>query len=175
MVGVGYPVISQMFSSGCRVNVPFVGWVTEYRANLLKNHHAVFLQCKTPSHSRFSGAQHHYYLLDFLQSVAKHYFDNGQAGDLIVDLLKLGVPKLSGVEGREDETVGHKFSRFLQGYISRHSLKHIILEKMGDIMVRKADIHILCMQTGESLFKGRILGNAPTPSSPPVCNLRPAG
>ena len=41
-----YPVISQMFSSGCRANVPSVGWVTEYRANLLKNHHAVFLQCK---------------------------------------------------------------------------------------------------------------------------------
>ena len=127
--------------------------------------------------SRFSEAQHHYYLLNFLQSVAKHYFDNGQAGDLVVDLLKLGVPRLFAVvaEGKEDQAVSREFSHFLQGYISRYSLKHIILEKMGDIMVRKADIHILCMQTGESLFKERILGNAPTPSSPPVCNLRPAG
>ena len=80
--------------------------------------------------------------------MAKHYFDNGQPGDLIVDLLKLGVPKLFAVETEreEDEAVGCKFSHFLQGYISRYSLKHIILEKMSDIMVRKANIHILSTQ-----------------------------
>ena len=94
--------------------------------------------------SRFSGAQHHYNLLNFLQSVAKHYFDNGQAGDLVVDLLKLGVPRLFAVvaEGKEDQAVSREFSHFLQGYISRYSLKHIILEKMGDIMVRKAHTYI---------------------------------
>ena len=76
--------------------------------------------------------------------MAKHYFDNGQAGDLVVDLLKLGVPRLFAVvaERKEDQAVSREFSHFLQGYISRYSLKHIILEKMGDIMVRKAHIYI---------------------------------
>ena len=86
---------------------------------------------------RFSGAQHHHYLLDFLQSVAECYYRDGRAGDLVVDLLKLRVPKLFAVEwGREeDEAVRHMFSAFLRGYISRCAINHTILEKMDIVVV----------------------------------------
>ena len=89
---------------------------------------------------RFSGAHHHHYLLDLLQSVAERYHQDGQAGDLVVDLLKLEVPKLFAVEEGEekDEEVCHKFSQFLQNYIFRCNLKHTILKKMRHILVRES-------------------------------------
>jgi len=92
---------------------------------------------------RFSGAQHHYFLLDFLQSVAKCYYKDGRAGELLVDLLKLEVPKLFAVEGGEqnNETVGREFSAFLRDYINQNRLKYAILEKMSIILVRKGDKH----------------------------------
>ena len=88
---------------------------------------------------RFSGAQHHHYLLDFLQSVAERYHKDGWAEDLVVDLLKLEVPKLFAVEGgsEEDEAVRCEFSRFLQNYIIECDLQPTIFEKMKDIMVRE--------------------------------------
>ena len=56
-----------------------------------------------------------------------------------MDLLKLEVPKLFAVEGRrkEDEQVRHEFSHFLQNYILSCNLRHTILEKMINILVRK--------------------------------------
>ena len=89
---------------------------------------------------RFSGAHHHYYLLDLLQSVAERYHQDGRAGDLLVDLLKLEVPKLFAVEEGEekDEEVRHKFSEFLQNYIFWCNLKHTILKKMESILVRES-------------------------------------
>ena len=91
---------------------------------------------------RFSSAQRHHYLLDFLQSVAKRYHDDGRAGELVVDLLKLGVPKLFAVEeGEKDEEVAHKFSAFLRDYINRNRLRHTILGKMNIILVREGDKH----------------------------------
>ena len=96
----------------------------------------IFLQTK---YTRFSGAHHHHYLLDFLQSVAECYRQDGRAGDLVVDLLKLNVPKLFAVEGgrAEDEAVGHKFSLFLRDYLYRCALKGTFVEKMGVILVSK--------------------------------------
>ena len=76
-----------------------------------------------PKHNRFSGAQHHHYLLDFFRSVAERYHSSGRAGNLVVDLLKLKVPKLFAVEqGEKDEEVRRKFSTFLQNYIRRCDL-----------------------------------------------------
>ena len=91
----------------------------------------------------FSGAHHHRYLLNFLQSVAECYRDDGRAGELVVDLLKLKVPKLFAVEGgrEEDEAVRSEFSRFLQNYIH---LDCDILEKMGNITVREPNHQVLC-------------------------------
>ena len=70
--------------------------------------------------------------------MAKRYRDDGQAGELVVDLLMLEVPKLFAVEGgeEEDEAVGQEFSAFLRDYISHNSLKHTILSKMNIILVR---------------------------------------
>ena len=88
---------------------------------------------------RFSGAQHHHYLVDFLQSVAEHYRQECRAGDLGVDLLNLNVPNLFAVKGGEekDEEVRRKFSAFLRSYILRWDLKHTILERINDILVRE--------------------------------------
>ena len=56
---------------------------------------------------RFGGKQHHHYMLGFLKSVAERYHGDGRAGDLIVDLLKLEVPKLFAVEGVDDPSLHH--------------------------------------------------------------------
>ena len=95
---------------------------------------------------RFSGAHRHHYLLDFLQSVAECYRDDERAGDLVVDLLKLQVPKLFAVEGgrEEDEAVRCEFSRFLRKYIL---LECDILEKMSSIMVREPNHQVFCEWT----------------------------
>lgn len=81
----------------------------------------------------------------------------------MVDLLKLKVPKLFAVErGREeDEAVAHEFSAFLRSYILKCSLKHTIVTKIIDIMVRELNSHT---QMSESQYY-----------SPPLsgCNLRP--
>ena len=92
---------------------------------------------------RFSGAQHHHFLLDFFQSVAERYHADGRAGELVVDLLKLKVPKLFAAEGGgvEDEVVAHKFSAFLRDYINRNGLKHTVLGKINIILVREGDKH----------------------------------
>ena len=75
--------------------------------------------------------------------MAERYRDDGRAGDLVVDLLKLEVPKLFAVEGgrEEDEAVRSEFSRFLRNYILRCDLKLTTLGRMSDIMVRKP---VLC-------------------------------
>ena len=97
---------------------------------------------------RFSGAQHHHYLLDILKLVANRYRDDRRADDLVTDLLKLKVPKLFAVEQgvEKDEKVRLLFSSFLSGYIHRNVLKHTILMKMNKIMVREANSHVLFKQ-----------------------------
>ena len=139
-----------------------------------KCHCALSLSTQTQHTPRFSGAQHHHYLLDFLQLVAKRYLGDGRAGDLVMDLLKLKVPKLFAVENRnqEDEKVRHRFSAFLRHYILRWDLRHTILGNMMNIMVRKLNSH---MQMSLSLKDHCHL--CTTPSYVLLssgCNLRPA-
>ena len=99
-----------------------------------------------PKHNRSSGAHHHYYLLDFFQSVAKCYHNHRRAGNLVVDLLELKVPKLFAVlEGEKDEEVRCQFSAFLRDYILRCDLKHTILGKMIKILVREPNRCVLCI------------------------------
>jgi len=77
-------------------------------------------------------------MLGFLKSVAEHYHGDGRAGDLIVDLLKLEVPKLFAVEGggEKNEAENDEFSVFLRNYICRCNLKPTILGEMDAILVR---------------------------------------
>ena len=111
-------------------------------SGLLSFHNVFPPSGQTHCTPRFSGAQDHHYLLNFLQSVAERYRQDGRAGDLIVDLLNLKVPKLFAVDrgGEKDEEVRRKFSHFLLGYILKCPLKHTILEKMNDILVREAKL-----------------------------------
>ena len=75
--------------------------------------------------------------------MAERYHGDGRSGELVVDLLKLEVPKLFAVgRGEErDEEVRHKFSAFLRDYINRNGVRHTILEKMNIILVREGDKH----------------------------------
>ena len=92
--------------------------------------------------SRFGGARNHYFLLDFLTSVASAYLKDKRQKQFVTDLLQLKVPKLFAVEEGEDEEVrkedlqvATKFSAFLKSYILRHALKHSLLNQMTDILV----------------------------------------
>ena len=71
--------------------------------------------------------------------MAECYRNDHRAGELVVDLLKLEVPKLFAVEGagEKHEVVRHEFSQFLKNYILRGRLKRTILEKMRSILVRE--------------------------------------
>lgn len=94
-----------------------------------------------PDFHRFSGASAHYYVKDFLQSVAERYKSDGRGGDFVLDLLKLQVhvPKLLSIEPKEEvacQEVQSEFKRFLQDFIRRNALKHAILAKTNGIMVR---------------------------------------
>ena len=62
--------------------------------------------------------------------------------EFVLDLLHLNVPKLLSVEGGEQQNeaaaaVSQEFMVFLKYYITRHSLKLPILEKMAEILVRR--------------------------------------
>lgn len=92
--------------------------------------------------NRFA-AQQHRYLLNFLKSVAERYRDDGRAGELVLDLMKLGVPKLfvegvpGGVAGEEPRaSVPQEFSTFLWEFINRNAVKHTILQQTPLILVR---------------------------------------
>ena len=78
--------------------------------------------------------------------MAERYRDDDRAGDLVVDLLKLDVPKLFAVEGEreKDEAVCCEFSCFLRNYIVECDLQPIIFEK---IMVREPNHQVLCKWT----------------------------
>ena len=89
---------------------------------------------------RFGGARNHFFLLDFLQSVATGYLADRRQKEFILDLLQLSVPKLFAVEegcedAAEDMEVTKKFTFFLRSFISRHALKHSILTQMTAILV----------------------------------------
>lgn len=92
---------------------------------------------------RFGGARNHFFLLDFLQSVATQgYQADKRQKEFVLDLLQLKVPKLFAVEeGCEDLTdymdkeVAKKFTSFLRIFINRNALKHSILIQMTAILV----------------------------------------
>ena len=90
----------------------------------------------------------------------------------MVDLLKLKVPKLFAVErGREeDEAVAHEFSTFLCNYILRCSLKHTILEKIMDIMVRELNSRTQMSESHKDHITQPVMYYFPPLSG---CNLRP--
>ena len=90
----------------------------------------------------FGGARAHYYLLDFLKSVAEGYLADKRQQEFVMDLLQLKVPKLFAIEEgadetmkKEDATVARKFSTFLRNFINRHALKNSILSQMTALLV----------------------------------------
>lgn len=87
---------------------------------------------------RFSGAHAHYFIHDFLQSVARQYQESGRAKDFILDLLVIKVNRLLAIEPGDEEAGGEvqrNFKGFLQDFIRRNALKHSLLLEMNSIMV----------------------------------------
>ena len=100
--------------------------------------------CHTISICRFSGAHSHYFINDFLQSVAKRYEESKRSRDFVLDLLKLHVPTLLVIEYgegedtvKEGEKVQKDFKQFLHNFVLRNALKQSLLKEMSVIMVRQ--------------------------------------
>ncbi len=96
--------------------------------------------CHCASLLRFGGALHHRLLLDFLKKVAERYLQDQRAAEFVLDLLQLSVPKLFAVESSGKEkgaaaSISAEFMAFLKDYITRNSLKLLILCQMKDILV----------------------------------------
>ena len=93
---------------------------------------------------RYSEAQHHKTLLEFLKSVGDTYQQQGRAKDFILDLLHLNVSKLfaEGLEvpplQQHGNTVGTavEFSTFLRTYIQKYSIRDAVLQDISVIWVR---------------------------------------
>lgn len=96
--------------------------------------------------SRFTDAQHHKFVLDFLKSVAQTYLNQGRAKDFLLDLLHLNVPNLFVMDSQEGsdsalqndllaESVPDEFTHFLSDYIQRNSLHDVILNEIETIWV----------------------------------------
>ena len=65
-----------------------------------------------------------------------------------MDLLRLNLPELFAIEmgKEEDEKVRHSFTAFIRDYILRCALKHTILEKIKNILVRETKSHMQMTQ-----------------------------
>ena len=89
---------------------------------------------------RFSGAHDHYFILNFLQSVAQRYNETGRAKNFVLDLLAIRVSKLFAIEPGEEAAgaeVQKNFKTFLQNFIRRNALKPPLLSNMNIIMVNQ--------------------------------------
>ena len=94
---------------------------------------------------RFTDAQHHKFLLEFIKTVAICYKDQDRAKDFILDLLHLDVPGLfvTDTEGSTStlqsdilaSSVPDEFSNFLADYIQRNNLQETILGEVEAIWV----------------------------------------
>lgn len=103
---------------------------------------------------RFTDAQHHKFLLEFIKTVAKCYKDQDRAKDFILDLLHLDVPGLfvTDTEGSTSTlqsdilaaSVPDEFSNFLADYIQRNNLQDTILGEVETIWVCIAVDFINC-------------------------------
>ena len=97
------------------------------------------------SFHRFTDAQHHKFLLDFIRSVALCYKDQDRSKDFILDLLHLDVPGLfvTDAEGSTSTlqsdilsiSVSDEFSNFLAEYIQRNSLQETLLGEVEAVWV----------------------------------------
>ena len=104
-------------------------------------------------------------MLEFFQSVAKHYIDQSRAKDFILDLLRVDVPRLfvrspdqislssqhSG-EGATDILalpVPDEFSQFLTDYVQRNLLRDQLMDDIETIWVSNVGIvfQLLCIHT----------------------------
>ena len=101
-----------------------------------------------PPSIRFTDAQHHKFLLEFLVSVGQSYLQQGRARDFLLDLLHLDVPSLFVMETEEEEgststlqsdilasSVPEEFVQFLADYIHRNSLQELLLQEVETIWV----------------------------------------
>ena len=96
---------------------------------------------------RFTDAQHHTFLLEFMKSVGQCYLEQGRACHFMLDLLQLDVPSLFGMESAGSTSslqsdilatsVPDQFTHFLSDYVQRNALQETILGEVETIWVRE--------------------------------------
>ena len=90
---------------------------------------------------RHSGAHAHFFIHDFLESVAKRYEESKRAKFFVLDLLAIKVSKLLAVDP-EEEAAGAEyqsnFKKFLHNFIRRNAIKSALLSNMKVIMVSRS-------------------------------------
>lgn len=92
--------------------------------------------------TRYSEAQHHKTLLEFLKSVGDTYQEQRRAKNFVLDLLHIDVSKLFA-EGHEKPPLQHEggagtseeFSAFLCTYIQKFSISGAVLQDINLIWV----------------------------------------
>ena len=90
---------------------------------------------------RHSGAHAHFFIHDFLESVAKRYEESNRAKSFVLDLLAIKVSKLFAIDTESetaDAEVQNNFKTFLCDYIKRNGIGHGLFSKMKVIMVSKS-------------------------------------
>ena len=91
---------------------------------------------------RFSGAQNHGFILEFLIHVSDNYRDERKAKQFVLDLLGMHLNGLFGVEqltGKDHaaQSVPITFQTFLREYIQRNHLTSAIIAHVTAIWVRR--------------------------------------
>ena len=92
---------------------------------------------------RLPGASNQKCVHRFLFQIAEHYKEQKKAIDFVVDLLEVDVPELFAVrmtvsvdETQKDKGAVSDFKRELQMFITQNELKHKLLSKLKEILVR---------------------------------------
>ena len=118
----------------------FALYQREFYQTLKCSSHLEYLFC-----CRFTDAEHHTFLLEFLKSVAQCYLAQGRANHFILDVLQLDVPNLFGTESEGSTStlqsdilstsVPDQFTHFLSDYVKRNALQEALLSSVETIWV----------------------------------------
>ena len=96
---------------------------------------------------RHPGASNQGCIHEFLFQIAQHY---DEQANFVVDLLGVKVQGLfavreSGEECQKDKKAVSDFKQDLWKFITQNEMKHKLLERMKDIMVRNACINVISL------------------------------
>ena len=98
------------------------------------NTFSVHIFCFVLFSNRYPESDSHDFILEFLLTEAAFYAEAGKAGILILDLMKLDVPKLFACP---PHSTSENFKKNLHSYIFANSLSRELQKSVESIMVSK--------------------------------------